>query len=295
MTERVRFAIPRRQRTLQRNCSFGNDDNWRIVARKSMFDERTHFIDVEGALGNKYGVCTPGDSRVPCDPTRVASHDLDNEYTVVTLSRRVQSINGVSCNRHGGIKTERVVGGSQVVVDGLWYPHDRKANRCELGCHTERVLTSDDNKTFHTQAIYCVKNPAFTVVISVRIGSARPQDRASPWENPTDGGDIKRHRIPFQGSSPSVTKSDELVTVDLDALAYDSSDNCVQTRAVAAASQHSYAHGGSVPRTRVCPEVGRRVPARRKACSQEGLGRKTGFEPATIRRWFSSVSVWRVA
>ena len=256
MTERVRFAIPRRQRTLQRNRSFGNDDNRRIVTRKSMFDERTHFLYVEGAFGNKYGVCTPGDSRVPGDPTRVTSHDLDNEYTVVTLRRSVQSIDGVSCNRHGGVKTECVVGGAQIVVDGLWYAHDRKANRSELCCHAERVLTSDDNKTFHTQAIYCVENPAFTVVISIRIGSAGPQDRASPREDATDGGDIKRHRVPFHGSSPSVTKSDELVTVDLDALAYDSSDNCVQTRAVAAASKHSYAHGRSVPRTGVCQEVG---------------------------------------
>ena len=242
MTERVRFAIPRRQGTLQRNCSFGNDDNRRIVTRKSMFDERTHFLDVEGAFGNEYGVCTPGDSRVPCDPTRVTSHDLDNEYTVVTLRRRVQSIDGVSCNRHGGVKTERVVGGSQIVVDGLWYAHDRKANRSELCCHTERVLTSDDNKTFHTQAIYRVENPALAVVILVRIGSAGPQDRASPREDAPNRGDIKRHRVPFQGSSPPVTKSDELVTVDLNALSYDSSYHGVQTRAVAAASQHSYTH-----------------------------------------------------
>ena len=117
------------------------------------------------------------------------------------------------------------------------------------------VLTPDDNKTFDTQAIYCVENPAWTVVFSIRIGSAGPQDRASPREDATDGGDIKRHRVPFQGSSPSVTESDEL-TVDWDALAYDSSDHGVQTRAVAAASQHSYPHEWSVPRTEVCPGVG---------------------------------------
>ena len=77
-----------------------------------MFDERTHFLDVERTFGDKYGVCTPGDARVPCNPTRVTSHDLDNEYTVVTLRRRVQSIDGFGGNGYGGVKTECVVGGS---------------------------------------------------------------------------------------------------------------------------------------------------------------------------------------
>ena len=99
-------------------------------------------------------------------------------------------------------------------------------------------------------------------------------------------------KVPFQGSSPSVTKSDELVAVYLDALAYDGSDHGVQTGAVAAASQHSYAHGWSVPRTTVCLEVGcltksltrrasvkpRRASARRQVFDE----RKTGFEPATL-------------
>ena len=33
-------------------CSFGNDDNRRIVTRKSILVERTHFVDVERAFGN---------------------------------------------------------------------------------------------------------------------------------------------------------------------------------------------------------------------------------------------------
>ena len=211
---------------------------------------------MEGAFGDKYYVRTPGDSRVPCDPTRVTPHDLDNEYAVVTLRRRMQSIDGFSCNGHGGVKTERVVGGSEIVVDGLWHAHDRKANRCEFGRHAQSVLTPDDNKTFDTQATYCIENPLLTVVISKRIGSAGSQNRASPREDATDSGHIERHRVPFHGSSPPVTKSDELVTVDLDALAYDGSDHGVQTRAVAAASQHSYTHRRSVTRTGLCSEVG---------------------------------------
>jgi hypothetical protein len=256
MAERVHFAISRWQRALERKCSLGDDDNRRIVTRKSTFDERAHFLDVEGTFGDKYCVCTSGDARVPGDPTRVTSHDLDNEYTVVTLRRRVQSIDGFSSNRHGGVKTERVVGGSQIVVDGLWYAHDRKANRGELGRHAQRVLTPDDNKTFDRQAVYGLENPAFTVVISIRIGSAGPQDRASAREDATDSADIKWHRVPFHGSSPPVTKSDELVPVDLDTLAYDGSDHGVQTRAVAAASQHSYTHGRERTQDRVCPEFG---------------------------------------
>ena len=119
-----------------------------------MFDERADFLDVEGTFGDKYCVCAPGDAGMPCDPTRVTSHDLDNEYTVMTLRRGVESIDGFSGNRHGGVKTERVVGGSQIVVDGLRYAHDRKANRGEFGRHAQSILTPNDNNTFDTQASY---------------------------------------------------------------------------------------------------------------------------------------------
>src|ERR1700727_45738 len=139
-----------------------------------MFDECAHFLDVEWALRNKDCVRSPSDAGVPCDPTCVTSHDLHNEHTVVTLRRRVQSVDGLSGNRHGGVKTERVVGGSQIVVDGLRYAHDRKANGGEFGRPSQSVLTPDDNKTFDTQATDGVKNPAFTVVISIGICSAGP-------------------------------------------------------------------------------------------------------------------------
>ena len=137
-----------------------------------MFDERAYFLNVERTFGNKYGVCTPSDTRVPCNPTRITSHDLDDEHSVVTLRGRMQSIDGLSSNRDRGVKTEGVVSGSEVVVDRLWYAYDGKSNRGELGRHAQRVLSPDDNKTFHAQTIYGVENPAFTRVVSVGIGSA---------------------------------------------------------------------------------------------------------------------------
>src|SRR5580704_7579394 len=243
VAEGIHFTTPRWQRTLQRNCSFGNDDNRRIVTRKSMFDEGAHLIDVEWAFGDQYCVCTSGDAGMPGDPTRVTSHDLDNEHTVVALRRSVQSIDGFRGNRHGSVKAERVVGGAQIVVDGLWHAHDRKANRGEFGRHAKSVFTPDDNKTFDTQATYRVEDPAFAVVISVGICSAGPEDRASPREDATDGGDIECHEVAFHGSPPPVPKAEELIAVDLDTLPYDSSDHRVQTRAITAPRQHSDPHG----------------------------------------------------
>jgi hypothetical protein len=125
-----------------------------------------------------------GDTGMPRDPTHVTSHDLDDEHTVVTLRRGVQPIDGFSGNRDGSVETERVVGGSQIVVDGLWYAHDRKANRGEFGRHAQSVFAPDDNKTFDTQATYRVEDPAFPVVISIGICSAGPEDRASRGRMP---------------------------------------------------------------------------------------------------------------
>ena len=121
MAEGVHFPIPRWQRALQWKCSFGDDDDRGIVARKSTFDERTHLVDVERAFGDEDGVCTPGNAGMPRNPACVTSHDFDNEDTVVTFRRRMQPIDGFSGNCHRGVKPKRVVGGSQIVVDGLWY------------------------------------------------------------------------------------------------------------------------------------------------------------------------------
>ena len=255
MAERIDFAISRWQRALERKGSLGHNDDRRIVTRKSTFDERTHFVDVERTLRDEYCVGTTGDAGMPCDPARITSHDLDDEYAVMTFGRGVQTIDGFSGNRDGGVETERVVGGAQIVIDSLWYAHDRESDRGEFGRHAQGVLTPDHDKTFDTHAIHRVENQAFTIVISIRISSTGPEDRTSPGEDAANRGDVKRYRVTLHGPSPPVPKSDELVTVNLDSLAHDSSDHGVQTRAVPAAREHSYPHGWERTQNGARPEI----------------------------------------
>ncbi len=143
MAEGVHLAVATGQRALHRERSLGDDDNRCVVAGKSMFDEGAHLFDVEGPLGNQDRVRTAGDSGVPGDPARVTTHDLDDEHTMVALRRRVQAIDRFGRNSHRCVKPEGVIGRAKIVVNGLWHAHNGKSLRGKLGCHAERVLTSN--------------------------------------------------------------------------------------------------------------------------------------------------------
>jgi len=57
--------------------------------------------------------------RLECDPSGVSSHDLQNDHTLVALSRSVEFIKRVRCGVNGCLKTEGHVGGHEIVVNGL--------------------------------------------------------------------------------------------------------------------------------------------------------------------------------
>ena len=88
---------------------------WRVAAAQVLAD----LLDVERALGDEDHVGAAGHAGVGGDPAGVAAHHLDDDHAVVRLGGRVQAVDRVGGDLHGGLEAEREVGAGEVVVDRL--------------------------------------------------------------------------------------------------------------------------------------------------------------------------------
>ena len=87
--------------------------------------------DVERNFRNQNRVGAAGHARVERDPARIAAHHLDDHDPAVRFRGRVQPIDGVGRERHGGVEPETVRRADDVVVDRLGHADERDAASCE--------------------------------------------------------------------------------------------------------------------------------------------------------------------
>src|SRR5438045_3303343 len=82
---------------------------------------------IKRSLGDENDVGTAGYAAVDGDPSGIAAHYFNYDHAVVSLSRRVQAINRLGGDSHGGIEAETKIRPGKVVINGLRYPHNRTA------------------------------------------------------------------------------------------------------------------------------------------------------------------------
>jgi hypothetical protein len=176
------------------------------------------------------------------DPSGVAAHDLDHEGAVVALGRGVQPVDGLHRDVHRGVEAERVVGGVEVVVDGLGDPDDGDVELCELRRYAEGVLATDGNQrvdSHRRQVLLDSLNPTFDLE---GVGTRRAENRAAARQDSTDLGDVQVHDLALKGAPPAVAEADELVPVLADALTDHGPNDRVEAGAVATPGQYADAH-----------------------------------------------------
>src|SRR5207302_8803437 len=123
-----------------------DDDDRRVVPREPLLDVGAHLVDVERPLGDEDDVGATGEAGVQRDPSGVSTHHFYDEHAVVGLGRGVQPVDRLDGDLPGGVEADGVVGGVEVVVDGLRYADDPKAVLGELSGHSERVLAADGDQ-----------------------------------------------------------------------------------------------------------------------------------------------------
>ena len=177
------------------------------------------------------------------DPAGVPAHHLDDEHPVVRLGRRVQPVDRVDRDLHGGVEAERVVGGVEVVVDGLRYADDVAA-RARASCvATPRVSSPPMAISASTPSDSRFSlDPLDAAVDLERVGAGRAEDGAAARQ---DAADRPRRRAASSGprAGPSSRRGTRRTRGRRShALADDGPDHRVETGAVATAGQHPDPH-----------------------------------------------------
>jgi hypothetical protein len=172
----------------------------------------------------------------------VSPHHLDDHHAVVRLGRRVQAVDRLCRDRHGGVEPERVVGAGEVVVDRLRHADDGKVVLgMKLRGDAQGVLASDDHERIETRFGHVRENRADPALHLVRVRPRRPEDRASPRQDPGGLATPQRHEDALGQALPTVADADHLVAV-VGRPADDGPDHRVQAGTVAPAGQYSDPH-----------------------------------------------------
>src|SRR5438874_100625 len=192
-------------------------------------------------LGDQDHVGTAGDPAHDRDPARVPAHHLDDHHAVVRLGRRVQPVDRLRADEHGGVEAERVVGRGEVVVDRLRDADDREAVLCmELRRDAERVLAADRHERVEPLALE-VPEHCLDGIRRVRVRARGPEDRAPARQEPGRLPWPQRQELRLDEPAPPRADPDHLVPA-LEAPPGNRANNSVQPRTVPAAGKDPNFH-----------------------------------------------------
>jgi hypothetical protein len=161
---------------------------------------------------------------------------------VVALGGGVQPVDRLHGDVDGGVEAEGVVGGTEVVVDGLRDTDHVDAELVQLGGHAEGVLTADRDQGVDALRGEVVLDPLDPVLDLEGVGAGRAEDGAAAGQDAADLRDTQGAGQALEGTLPAVPETHEFVTVVGDALADHRPDHRVETWAVAAAGEHADTH-----------------------------------------------------
>ena len=173
----------------------------------------------------------------------MAAHNLDDEDTVVGLCRGVQTVDGVRRNGNRGIETEGVVGGVDVVVNGLRNTDDRDAIvRKELRA-LERAFTADGNERVYLSVSHVGLYLVDARLKLIRVQAAGTEDGTAAQEDTVDFRIIiEVTAVVFHETNPTVLVADDGVAELVGGGAHDGANNGIETGAIATGGKYCKAH-----------------------------------------------------
>ena len=95
------------------------------------------------------------------------------------LGRGVQPVDRLHRDVDGGVEAERVVGGIEVVVDGLGHPDHVDADLAQLGRDAQRVLAADRDQGVDGQVMQVGDDLLDAALDLERVGPAGAEDGAA--------------------------------------------------------------------------------------------------------------------
>ncbi len=211
-----------------------DDDERRAPAVVGRADPADDLVHARLLLGDEDRVRARGHAGVQRDPADVPAHDLGHHAAAVRVARGAEAVHGVGRDLHRGVEAERVVGGVEVVVDGLGDSDDLEARVGEaLGCR-ERALAADGEDRVDAEAVEVLLDPLHASVALERVRAAGAEDRAALLADALDVAARERHDVAVDDAPPAVAEAHELLLVDGRSLEHRPADDRVESGAVSA-------------------------------------------------------------
>ncbi len=166
---------------------------------------------------------------------------------MVRLGGGVQAVDRLGGDADRGVEAEGVVGGAQVVVDRLGDADDVQPLGGQRGRDAEGVLAADGHQRVDAEVGQVAPHLLDAVVHLHHVRAGAAQDGAAAGQDAARRVDVQRHGDLLQRPPPAVAEAEELVAVDLRALADDGADDRVEAGAVATAGEDADAHLDAPP------------------------------------------------
>ncbi|GDY42122.1 hypothetical protein SANT12839_030040 [Streptomyces antimycoticus] len=243
MAEGVRRVVLEDRVAVPGHRALGDDHDRGVADLEAGLDPGTDLVDVEALLGEKDDIGAAGQPRVQGDPPGMTAHHLDDEHAHMRFGGGVEPVDGLGGDVDGGVEAEGVVGGGQVVVDGLG---DADAADPvvvgEPGGDAEGVLAADRDQRVDLLLDQGLLDPPDAVLALEGVGAGGAEDGAAARQDAAHRADVEGNGVVLERASPAVPEADEVIAVFLYALAHDGADDRVEPGAVTATGQHSDPH-----------------------------------------------------
>ena len=208
-----------------------------------MRNNRRKFVNVEWHLRHQYRGCTSRNARLQRDPSGVPAHYFYNHHPVVALCSCVQPIYRVGGNLHCCLKTKSGISSNNVIVNGLGHSDNGQAELfVEQRANRERAIPTNNNQRI--QPIVLDRLADSLVTIRGVIGASSPcaQNSAAPRKYAAHCSSVERHTSLLHDAVPRVEKPNDLIAITRLGLANYCTNDGIQARAIAAASEYADSH-----------------------------------------------------
>ena len=222
--------------------ALGNDNERCALTIGDRLHPDADLLDAGLLLGDQNGVGSCGHAGMQGDPTDVTAHHLSHHAAAMRVACGAKPIHRICGDLGGRVETERVVGGREVVVDGLGHTHDFYASIGQPLCGREGAFSADRDERVDAEALHILSHALGATVTFERICTRGAEDRSTLLADALDIFALEWDNVTLDHSTPAVTEPDEFAVVDLRTLEHGAANDSIQAWAVAPTGEDSDLH-----------------------------------------------------